>query len=80
MAGPRPGEPGFAMFDAIRELEERCIEKALEASGGSVTRAARLLGLHHQSFIAMLKTRHKKLLPRRKPPENRLRSIVKPSK
>jgi tetratricopeptide (TPR) repeat protein len=80
MAGPQPGESGFMMFDAVRELEERCIEKALEASGGSVTQAARLLGVHHQSFIAMLNTRHKKLLPRRSPAERRLRSIIKPSK
>jgi transcriptional regulator with PAS, ATPase and Fis domain len=80
MAGPQPGEREFTMQDAIQELEERCIEQALEAAGGSVTRAARLLGLHHQSFIFMLKTRHQKLLPKRRPAEKRLRSIIKTSK
>jgi DNA-binding NtrC family response regulator len=80
MAGPQPGESEFTLYDAIQELEERSIERALEASGGSVTRAARLLGLHHQSFIAMLNTRHRKLLPKRNPAEKRLRSIIKASK
>lgn len=80
MAGPQPGERGFTMWDAIEELEERCIERALDAAGGSVTRAAKLLGLSHQSFIAMLNTRHRKLLPKRHPAERRLRSIIKTSK
>ena len=80
MAGPRPGEPGFALFDAVQELEERCIEKALEASGGSVTHAAKMLGLRHQSFIAMLNSRHRHLLPKRSPAARRLRSIIKASK
>lgn len=79
MAGPQPGEREFTMQEVIREMEERCIEQALEASGGSVTRAARMLGLHHQSFIAMLNTRHRKLLPKRRPAEKRLRSIIKTS-
>ncbi len=80
MAGPQPGEREFTMNDAIQSLEEKCIEQALEAAGGSVTRAARLLGLRHQSFIAMLNTRHRKLLPKRSPAEKRLRSIIKASK
>jgi tetratricopeptide (TPR) repeat protein len=80
MAGPQPGERDFAMHDAVQELEARCIEQALEAAGGSVTRAAKLLGLRHQSFIAMLNTRHRKLLPKRSPAEKRLRSIIKASK
>lgn len=79
MAGPLPGEREFTMQEAIREMEERCIEQALEASGGSVTRAARMLGLRHQSFIAMLNTRHRKLLPKRSPAEKRMRSIIKES-
>jgi tetratricopeptide (TPR) repeat protein len=80
MAGPQPGERDFSMHDAIEALEELCIEQALEAAGGSVTRAAKLLGLHHQSFIAMLNTRHQKLLPKRSPAERRRRSIIKASK
>ena len=80
MAGPQPGERDFTMQDVVQELEEYCIEQALEAAGGSVTRAAKLLGLRHQSFIAMLNTRHRKLLPKRSPAEKRLRSIIKASK
>ena len=80
MAGPQPGERGFTMYDLVEELEERCIEQALEAAGGSVTRAAKLLGLRHQSFIAMLNTRHRKLLHKRSPAERRLRSIIKETK
>jgi hypothetical protein len=80
MAGPQLGERDFTMHDAVQELEARCIEQALEAAGGSVTRAAKLLGLHHQSFIAMLNTRHRNLLPKRSPAEKRLRSIIKASK
>jgi DNA-binding NtrC family response regulator len=77
MAGPRPGEPDFSLRSAVREVEERCIEQALEAAGGSVTHAARLLGLRHQTFTSMLNSRHRKLLPKRSPAEKRLRSIIK---
>jgi tetratricopeptide (TPR) repeat protein len=77
LAGVQFGEKNFTLFSAVHELEAKLIEKALEDAGGSVTRAARLLGIRHQSFITMLNTRHKKLLTKRKPREKRKRSIIK---
>jgi transcriptional regulator with GAF, ATPase, and Fis domain len=67
----------FSLYGAVHSLEAKTIEQALEETGGSVTKAARLLGLKHQTFIAMLQTRHKGLLPKRTPRVKRLRSIVK---
>ena len=65
----------FTLTGAVRELEGRLIGQALEESDGSVTRAARLLGMKHQTLIFMLKTRHKALLKKRNP--QRPRSITK---
>jgi hypothetical protein len=45
-----------------------------------VTRAARLLGLKHQTLIAMMKVRHKGLQRKRATPERRLKSIIKEPK
>ena len=61
----------------MQEFEERLIEQALAESGGSVTCAAKILGLKHQTLISMLKKRHKGLQVKRKPAEKRLRSIIK---
>lgn len=75
--GAQLGDENFTLFAAVHDLESRLIGQALEESGGSVTRAAQLLGVRHQTFLSMLNTRHQKLLPKRKPPEKRLRSIIK---
>ena len=77
LAGAQPGDGKFTLFGAVQELEARCIERALEEAGGSVTRAAKLLGVHHQTLTSMLRTRHRRLQSRRTPPERRLRSIIK---
>lgn len=76
LAGAQPGDEGFTIFDAVHELEARLIARALDEADGSVTRAAQMLGLRHQTFLAMLNTRHQKLLVKRKPPGRRLRSII----
>jgi tetratricopeptide (TPR) repeat protein len=70
-------DKNFSLYGAVNEFEAKLIEQALEETGGSVTKAAKLLGLKHQTFIAMLQTRHKGLQRKRKPPEKRLRSIIK---
>ena len=44
-----------------------------------MTKAARLLGLSHQTLISMLRTRHKGLAAKRKPVQKRLKSIIKKS-
>jgi DNA-binding NtrC family response regulator len=61
----------------VQELEAKLIGQALEETGGSVTQAAKLLGLSHQTLISMLGTRHKQLTAKRKPPVKRLKSIMK---
>ena len=58
-------------------MEARLIGQALELEGGSVSRAAKRLGLKHQSVTHMLQARHKKLMDKRTPPVPRLKSIIK---
>lgn len=77
LAGVRIHDKNFSFYGAIHELEAKLIAEALEESGGSVVRAARLLGLKHQTFTSMLQSRHQKLLPKRTPRERRLKSIIK---
>lgn len=68
---------GFSLRRKVQEYEERVIERALRDAGGVVSRAAQLLGFkHHHSLIAMLKGRHRKLLPARSPIVPRKRSII----
>ena len=57
--------------------EAHFVKLALRDSGGSVTQAARLLGLpSHQTLLWMLNTRHKNLLTDRKPIIPRRRSVI----
>jgi two-component system phosphate regulon response regulator PhoB len=56
----------FSFKGETRKFEEGLIKRALRDAGGSVTKAARLLGFkHHQSLISLISGRHKKLLPSR---------------
>lgn len=80
LSGMRLHDKHFSLYGAVHELEARLIERALEEAGGSVVRAAKLLGLKHQTLTSMLQIRHQKLLPKRTPPEKRLRSIIKEPK
>jgi tetratricopeptide (TPR) repeat protein len=80
LAGVQFGDENFDLYGAVEELEAKYFEQALEEAGGSVTRAAKLLGIRHQSFIAMLRTRHQRLLSKRRPTGKRRRSIIKESK
>ncbi|MBD0325675.1 MAG: response regulator [Pyrinomonadaceae bacterium] len=68
---------GFSLKDAVRRYERRFIERALQEAKGSVTRAARLLGLKHQTLIALMKSRHQDLMKARKPISRRRRSIIR---
>src|SRR6266404_2785339 len=57
---------GFSFKQHVRNSERAVIERALRDAGGSVTRAARLLGFnHHQSLIHLINSRHKELLKTR---------------
>ncbi len=80
LAWPQMGREGLNMYEAVHEFEARLIGQALEEAGGSVTKAARLLGLTHQTLGTILNTRHKSLAGKRTPVRRRLRSIFrKPS-
>jgi DNA-binding protein Fis len=76
LAGVQFGDE-ITLFDAVHEVEARLITRALEESKGSVTHAAQLLGMRHQTFLAMLNTRHQELMDKRKPRGKRRRSIIK---
>ena len=55
-------------FTKAKELlEHDFIKRALELYHGSITHAARSLGMSHQTLNYMLHTRHKDLLAKRKP-------------
>ena len=80
-----PTAEGSAAESSVEEtLEEQVlryegdlIKRALDASDGSITRAARLLGLTHQGLAFILNGRQKSLLSSRKPVKRRRRSIIR---
>jgi tetratricopeptide (TPR) repeat protein len=61
----------------VHKRESELIRSALETAGGSVTRAARLLGLTHQGLCYIINHRHKDLLGARAPIRVRRKSIIK---
>lgn len=69
-------DKNFSLFGAVQDFEAKLVGQALDESGGSVTKAAKLLGLTHQTLISMLTTRHKQLAGKRKAPQKRLKSIM----
>jgi CheY-like chemotaxis protein len=72
---------GFSFKQHIRNGEREVIERALRDAGGSVSKAARLLGFkHHQSLISLLNTRHKELLTARSKVRKRRRHLFSPHK
>lgn len=80
-----PGTPASAaaaandlsLEEQVLRYEGELIKRALETSDGSVTRAARLLGVTHQGLAFILNGRQKNLLPSRKPAKPRRRSIIR---
>lgn len=69
--------PGFSLDSEVLRYEGHLIRRALEESGGSVTRAARLLGVTHQGLAFILNGRHSDLLSIRTPVKRRRRSIIR---
>jgi DNA-binding NtrC family response regulator len=67
----------FVLDEEVLHYEGSLITFAFEAARGSVTRAARLLGIPHQRLSAMLQHRHKNLQPANKSARRRKRSIIK---
>jgi CheY-like chemotaxis protein/tetratricopeptide (TPR) repeat protein len=67
---------GFSFRQEVVKIERALIERALRDTGGSVTKASRLLGFkHHQSLIALINNRHKNLLNTRSAIRKRRRHI-----
>src|SRR6185369_5607886 len=74
----RPDWTTFSLGETLNRHEARFIQMALEDSGGSVTKAAALLGLPgHQSLNFILHRRHPELLNSRTPIRPRRRSSFK---
>lgn len=63
--------------EEVHKRESELIRVALGQAGGSVTRAARMLGLTHQGLCYILNHRHKDLLGARAPIRVRRKSIIK---
>ena len=68
---------GFSLDAEVLRYEGNLIRQALESSGGSVTRAARLLGVTHQGLAFILNGRHSDLLSIRTPVKRRRKSIIR---
>jgi tetratricopeptide (TPR) repeat protein len=69
--------PDFSLDADVLRYEGTLIRRALEEAGGSVTRAARLLGVTHQGLAFILNGRHSDLLSIRTPVKRRRRSIIR---
>jgi tetratricopeptide (TPR) repeat protein len=69
----------FSLRQAVRQYERKLIKRALEESGGSVTRAAHLLGFKkHQGLVYLINNRHKdELVNVRLPVVKRRKNILK---
>lgn len=59
---------GCVLPEETLRYESNLIKCALETAGGSITRAARLLGMTHQGLASILQGRHSHLSSARKPP------------
>jgi tetratricopeptide (TPR) repeat protein len=66
-----------SLEEQVLRYEGELIKRSLETAGGSVTRAARMLGVTHQGLAFILNGRHKSLLTARKPVKRRRRSIIR---
>lgn len=64
---------GRGLSEQIQSFEHELIKGALESAQGSVTHAARSLGMSYQALSYMLETRHKDLLEQRTPARRRPR-------
>jgi tetratricopeptide (TPR) repeat protein len=67
----------LSLEERVSMYEGEIIRGALEACDGSVTRAAKLLGITHQGLAFILNGRHKNLLAVRSPVKSRRRSIIR---
>src|ERR1051325_5774358 len=73
----RHGRLRIPFAEEVRKCESALIKQALEEANGSVTRAARILGLTHQGLCYIINHRHKSLLAARAPIRVRRKSVMK---
>ena len=66
---------GRTLSEEIQSYEHELIKRALENAQGSITHAARSLGISYQALGYMLETRHKALSTERTPLRRRLRRM-----
>lgn len=66
--------------EIVRRYEREIIRQALRKSEGSITQAARLLGVYYQTLSHIIQHRHRDLLYDRTPIKRRKRSIIKTGK
>ena len=76
-APPKKEEVRASFGEQVHQRESELISAALLEAGGSVTRAARILGLTHQGLCYIINHRHKDLLVARAPIRVRRKSIIK---
>jgi two-component system response regulator HydG len=50
-----PGEAGFSLKRAVRNVEQKVVRAALERTGGNRTRAAELLGISYRALLYKIK-------------------------
>jgi CheY-like chemotaxis protein len=67
----------FRLPEEVKKYEARFIRRALADAKGSITDAAKRLGITYQKLQHLLQTRHKDLLPARTPIKPRRRSIIR---
>jgi DNA-binding NtrC family response regulator len=68
---------GCVLSEEMHRYEAKLIRQALGKARGSITQAARLLGITHQRLGYILQTRHKELISARKPVKHRRTSRFK---
>ena len=73
----RHGKLRIPFAEEVRKCESALIKQALEEANGSVTRAARILGLTHQGLCYIINHRHKSLLAARAPIRVRRKTLMK---
>jgi transcriptional regulator with GAF, ATPase, and Fis domain len=71
------GTPRIQFAEEVRKCESALIKRALDEANGSVTRAARILGLTHQGLCYIINHRHQSLLTARAPIRVRRKSLIK---
>jgi len=77
LAGARLGTKDFSLPKAVLAFEAKFIREALKLEKGSVSRAAKRLGVRHQTLTHLLEKRHRDLLNLRTPAKPRPRNVLR---